>query len=111
MNHPLAGFPITSTRDADEAQSTLSREFLDVSVNKVREPRDFHMEMSGVHLGQTMIGYNRFATEIQVDPGEVSDSVFLVLGMGTPATIHIDGEPVVSTRERCDPVTSQTGNL
>lgn len=99
MNHPLAGFPITSTRDADEAQSTLSREFLDVRVNKVREPRDFHMEMSGVHLGQTLIGYNRFATEIQVDPGEVSDSVFLVLGMETPATIHIDGEPVVSTEK------------
>ena len=37
MNHPLAGFPITSTRDADEAQSILSREFLDVRINKIRD--------------------------------------------------------------------------
>ena len=95
--NPLAGFPITSTRDADEAKSILSREFLDVHVNKARESRDFHMEMSGVRLGQTLIGYNRFGMKTQVDPGEVNDSLFLVLGMGTPATIHIDGDPLVST--------------
>ena len=55
--------------------------------------------MSGVHLDQTMVGYNQFDTETLVDPGEVGDSVFLVLGMGTPATIHLDGDPLVSTEK------------
>jgi AraC-like DNA-binding protein len=99
MNHPLAGFPITSTRDAAEAQAVLSREFLDVRINKIRDPRAFHMEMSGVHLDQTMVAYNQFDTETLVDPGEVGESVFLVLGIGTPATIHLDGDPLVSTKK------------
>lgn len=99
MNHPLACFPITSTRDADEAQSTLSREFLDVRINKIRDHRAFHMEMTGVHLGRTMVGYNQFDTETLVDPGEVGDSVFLVLGVGAPVIIHIDGEPIVCTEK------------
>lgn len=99
MNHPLACFPITSTRDAEEAQSTLSREFLDVRVNKIRNGRAIHMEMSGVHLDQTMVGYNHFNTETLVDAGEVSDSVFLVLGAGAPAIIHLDSELLVSTEK------------
>jgi len=99
MNQPLACFPITSTRDADEAQSTLSREFLDVRVNKIRKSRAFHMDMSGVHLDQTMVGYNHFDTEARVDAGEVSESVFLILGAGAPATIRIDGERLVSTEK------------
>ena len=82
MNRLLASYPITSTGDATKAQFVLSREFLDVRVKEVQPPRDFHMEMSGLHLGKTFIGFNRFATKTQVDPGEVEDSLFLVLGMG-----------------------------
>ena len=99
MNRLLASYPITSTGDATKAQFVLSREFLDVRVKEVQPPRDFHMEMSGLHLGKTFIGFNRFATKTQVDPGEVEDSLFLVLGMGMPATIHVDGDPLVSAEK------------
>ncbi len=99
MNPLLQSYPITSTGDATKAQFVLSSEYLDVRVKTVRDAGDFHMEMSGVHLGKTLIGYNRFATKTQVNSGDVEDSVFLVLGMGMPATIHVDGDPLVSAEK------------
>lgn len=54
--------------------------------------------MSGVHLGRTMAGYNHFDTETMLDLGDVSDSVFLILGVGAPTIIHVDDEPVVCTK-------------
>jgi AraC-like DNA-binding protein len=70
-----------------------------VRIKKVQNRSAFHMEMSGVHLDQTMVGYNQFATETLVDPGEVGDSIFLVLGVGAPATIHVDGESLVCSEK------------
>jgi AraC-like DNA-binding protein len=52
--------------------------------------------MNGVHLGRTMIGYNRFDAETIVDGGEMGNAVTLAVGRGgPPSTIELDGEPVV----------------
>ncbi len=95
MDHPLACFPITSTNDVGEAQSILSRELADLRIRKARDHRAFHLEMNGVHLDRTMLGYNHFDTETLIEPDGAKDAVILVMGVGTPAIFHLDGEPVV----------------
>jgi AraC-like DNA-binding protein len=97
MDHPLAPFPIVSTGDPDEAQSILSRELVDLRFKKVRNRSFFRLEMNGAHLGQTMIGYNQFETDTLVDAGHIDGAILLILGFGSPAIFHIDGEPVVCT--------------
>lgn len=98
MNYPLAGFPIASTSDVDEAQSILSHELSDLRISKVGDRSAFRLQMSGVHLGQTMVGFNRFETETLIDPGELENAVVLVIGETQKATIQIDGETVVCNR-------------
>jgi AraC-like DNA-binding protein len=93
---PLASFPIVSTRDTDEAQSVLSRELTRLQFKSVQDRRSFRLEMNGVHLGRTMIGYNRFHADTVVDAGEMGNAVALAVGSGgPPSTIELDGEPVV----------------
>ena len=98
MEHLLASHSIVSTRDADEAESVLSRELADLRIKKVRDRRAFRFDMNGVHLGRTMIGYNRFATDTVVDPGLIDDAVLLVMGVGPSSFFEIDGEPVDCTK-------------
>ena len=50
--------------------------------------------MNGVHLGRTMIGYNRFDTETEVEGGVIEDALILTLSVGPPTIPIIDGEPV-----------------
>jgi AraC-like DNA-binding protein len=100
MTQPLASFPITSTRDTDEAESILSRELVALRFDKVRDPSRFGLEMNGVHLGRTMIGHNRFDTETVVDAGEVDRAIVLTMGgTGAPTVCHIDAEPVACARK------------
>jgi AraC-like DNA-binding protein len=99
MRHPLASFPIVSTRDTDEAESVLSRELAALRIKRVQDRRAFRLDMNGVHLGRTMIGYNRFGTDTVVDPGLVDDAVVFVMGVGRPSSVfEIDGEPVDCTK-------------
>ena len=95
---PLSTYPIAKTSDIDEAQAVLGRELTELRVLKVREPKKFHLEMNGVHLGRTMIGYNRFDADSVVDPGHMDDAVALVLGIGPAPIVHLDGLPVVTTK-------------
>jgi AraC-like DNA-binding protein len=95
MNHPLACLPIVSTNDVDEAQSILSCELADLRITRVEDRSAFHLEMSGARLGRTMIAYNQFDTETLVDVGELEKAVLLIIGVGTRATFHIDGEATV----------------
>ena len=97
MRYPLASFPIVSTRDTDEAQSILSRELVGVRFKRVRDRRAFRLEMNGVHLGRTMVGYNQYASDILVDAGEVDDIVALAIGTGPPSVFYLDGKPLVCT--------------
>ncbi len=97
MGHPLASFPIASTGDTEVAQSILSRELADLRFRKVRDRRSFRLEMNGIHLGRTMLGYNRFDADTLVDPGEIDGAVLFVVGVGRPSVFEIDGEPVVCT--------------
>lgn len=92
---PLASFPIASTGDTDEAQSILSRELMNLRFRKVKDHRRFRLEMCGVHLGRTMIGYNQFSTDTVVDPGEIEGAVAMIVGTSTPLTVQIDDESIV----------------
>lgn len=94
---PLASFPIVHTTDPDEAQALLSRELVDVSVTKVKDRHRFHLEMNGVHLGKTSLGYNRFNTDTSIDAGQVNDAIILVVGIGPPSVISIDDDQIVCT--------------
>jgi AraC-like DNA-binding protein len=103
MDHPLASFPIASTRDTDEAQSILSRELTDLHFKRVRNHRSFRLEMNGINLGRTMIGYNQFGTDTLVDTGEIEGAMFLVIGVGPPMISYIDKERVVCTERGAIP--------
>ncbi len=94
METPLACFPIVSTDNPDEAQAILSREMSALRFRRVQNPRRFRLIMHGVHLGRTMVGYNRFGAETEVDAGVVDQALIFTLCVG-PATIpSIDGVPV-----------------
>lgn len=98
MGYPLASFPIASTSDVEVAEFVLSRELANLRIKRVQDRRSFRLEMNGVHLGRTMIGYNRFGTDTVVDPGLVDDAVVLAIGVGPASVFEIDGEPVDCTK-------------
>ena len=93
---PLADFSIVRTRDPAEAESVLSREIAELRLRDVDQPR-FGLEMNGVHLGDTLVGYNRFDADTVVDAGEPRAAVVVVMGVGPPATTYVDGTPVLCT--------------
>ncbi|MCP3903621.1 MAG: AraC family transcriptional regulator [Planctomycetes bacterium] len=99
MTSPLAEFPLTSTTDPDEAQSILSRELADVRFRRIRDRRSFHLEMNGVHLGRTLLGFNRFAADTLVDVGSVNDVYVFVIGTGPPSVFELDDEPIVCAED------------
>ena len=94
MTNLLSNLPVVSTNDTDEAQSVICRELNDVRFQKIRDRQRFHFQMNGVHLGRTMIGYNKFDTETVVDAGTVEDAVILVTSVGAPTITEVDGESV-----------------
>jgi AraC-like DNA-binding protein len=96
MSSPLASFPIVETRSTEVAEQVLSRELAELRFKSVRSCRSFHLEMNGVRLGRTLVGYNRFATDMVVDPGQTDGMFSLAIGAGgSPSVFHFDGEPVV----------------
>lgn len=97
MNQPLASFPILSTTDPEEAEAVLSRELADLRLESVEDPRGFRFEMQGAHLGQTLLGYNRFDADTVIRVDDVEDVLVLVIGVGSPAVFQIDGEAIVTT--------------
>ena len=97
MGQPLASFPIVSTCDAGEAEYVLSRELVDLRIKRVQDPGAFRLDMNGVHLGRTMLGYNRFGVDTVIDPGLVNDAVVLAMGAGPSSVFEIDGVPVDCT--------------
>ena len=96
MSVPLESFPIVSTNCADEAQSILSHELSNLRITNVADGRLFHFEMNGVHLGRTMVGYNRFKTDTSiVNVGDIDEAIVLVMGIGPRAVMYVDGRPIV----------------
>lgn len=104
----LASFPIVSTADTDEAQAILSREMASLRFLKVNAPGRFRLMMNGVHLGRTMLAWNRFDTETEIEAGRIEDALMLTLSVGPPTIPTIDGEPVPTNRGA---VTSPTRHL
>ena len=87
MSQPLTAFPLVNTSDTDEAQAILSRELSELRIKSVRSPRDFHLQMNGIHLGRTMVAFNQFSTEAQIDAGVVEDAVIVSLSVGPPTVL------------------------
>ncbi|MCD6174760.1 MAG: AraC family transcriptional regulator [Planctomycetes bacterium] len=94
MTNLLSFSPIASTSDTDEAQSMLSRELCGMRFQKVRDHRSFHFRMNGIRLGRTMIGYNHFDTDTEVDAGHVEDALIFVTSIGAPTITNVDGESI-----------------
>jgi AraC-like DNA-binding protein len=90
----LASFPIISTEDTDEAESVLSREMASLRFLKVSKASRFRLTMNGVRLGRTLLGWNRFDTEMEIEAGRIEDAIVLTLSVGPPTIPVIDGEPV-----------------
>ncbi len=90
----LVSFPVAATEDTDEAQTILSREMSSLRFRKVRDQSRFRLTMNGVHLGRTMVGYNRFDSETEVEAGVIEDALILTVSVGPPTTPVIDGNPV-----------------
>lgn len=92
----MASFPIVSTRHPDEAESAMSRELADLRLERVQSPKDFRLEMNGVHLGDALLTYTQFDTDVIVNPGEMHDALAILVGVGERSVIYVDGSPVPS---------------
>ena len=94
MKLALSSFPIASTGDPDEAQSILSRELSELRFKSVQNRRDFRLNMNGVHLGRTLVAFNRFATETQVDAGVIGHAVIVSFCVGPPSFVTLDKQAI-----------------
>lgn len=94
---PLAQFPILETRDPNLAESTLASELGDLRFDRVRDPDQFAFELNGVHLGDTLVAYNRFGTDTVVERGQLETGVVVSLGFDVPMASTVDGERVSYT--------------
>lgn len=99
MGHPLASFPIASTKNTDEAQAILCRELAGLRFKSVQDHRSFRLDMNGVHLGRTMVGYNQFGADTLVDLGETENVLILAIGVDQPTVSYIDKETIDCTRK------------
>lgn len=90
----LAPFPIACTHDTGEAQAILSREMASLRFQSASDSKDFRLTMNGLHLGKTMLGWNRFDTETEIEAGRIEDAVILTISVGPPTIPIIDNEPV-----------------
>jgi AraC-like DNA-binding protein len=109
MNIPLSAHQIVTTTDPDEAQSILSREMSELRFSEVKNQKDFRFQMNGIHLGQTMIGYNKFDTHTSIDAGEVDEAFILIFGSGASSAVYLDGDPIDCTQSPV--VSSRTRNV
>jgi AraC-like DNA-binding protein len=61
----------------------VSRELTNSRINRVGA-KPFRFEMNGVHLGESLIAWNRYSTHVDVSSGVVEDTVAFVLGDRLP---------------------------
>ena len=94
MTDPLAPFPISLTADTDEAQAILSREMSSLRFRRVRDRSRFELRMNGVHLGRTMVGYNRFSVETEVEADMIEDALIFTRSIGSPTQVRVDRDTV-----------------
>lgn len=99
MDVPLAHHPIVLTSEVAEAQTVLSSELADLRIKRVRNVREFRLAMNGIHFGRTQLLFNEFRSDTLVEPDEVKEAMLLFLGVGTPATVTLDGAPIVCDRD------------
>jgi AraC-like DNA-binding protein len=98
MNAPMSFSPLISTGDVEKAQSFLSKEMVSLRFRKVRNRNRFSLTMNGIRLGRTLVAFNQFGEETEVDAGTVEDAVIFTLCVGPPAVPYLDGEPISPDR-------------
>ncbi len=93
---PLSAYPLVSTASADVAQSVVSRELADSRIRRIGHDNPFQFDMNGVHFGDTLIGWNSYHSDTEIENGQVHDTVAFVLGEMNPV-FCMDNDPVVCT--------------
>ena len=93
----LSSYPIVSTDDADAAQSVVSRELTGSRIHKIRDRKKFRFEMNGVHFGDTLVAWNRYESDIELNSGLVDDTVGFILGDQTPI-FKMNDDAIACTR-------------
>jgi AraC-like DNA-binding protein len=93
---PLSSYPLIETANVDVAQEIVSRELTNSRINRVGDESLFRFEMNGARFGDTLVGWNRYSTDVDVNSGTVEDTIAFVIGTGRPV-FHVAGEPLVCT--------------
>lgn len=93
---PLNSYSLIETASVDVAQEIVSRELTNSRINKIGNESLFRFEMNGARFGDTLVGWNRYSTDVDVNSGTVEDTIAFVIGTGRPV-FHVAGEAVVCT--------------
>ena len=93
---PLASYPLISTSDADKAQAVVSKELTGSRIDRIRENGQFQFNMNGAHFGDTLVAWNSYKADIDIQSGQVEDTVGFVIGERGPV-FQMNGNPFVCT--------------
>lgn len=77
---PLSGHRVVTTSRTDEAAEFIGRALLPTKISRIADPRHFRLDMNGRHTGKIFFGFNQFATDTELDAGQVEDKVCIGLG-------------------------------
>ena len=94
---PLGGFRIVETGRAEEAEHILSSELSSLRIISAGDRSRFRLHMNGVHLGEVLLGFNRFNVHTMVDPGHLEDTFILSFGHDVPSVLNVDGKSLVTS--------------
>ena len=92
----LSSYRIVATNDADAAQSIVTRELTGSRISRVKDGREFRFDMNGVRFGESLVAWNKYQAEIDLDSGLVEDTVGFIVGQGAPV-FEMDDEPIACT--------------
>ena len=95
---PLAGFPVTATSNAEDAEFCLSQFLTDVQINQVDDQRNFRLELNAFKFKRVSLIYNYFGTRTKLTTGRELDHAIFVTAIGAPITLHIDNETHLVTQ-------------
>ena len=92
----LSSYRIVSTADADVAQSVVSRELTGSRIQRIKDSKNFQFEMNGTRFGDTLVAWNAYKADIDIQSGQVEDTVGFILGEHNPV-FKMNDEAVACT--------------
>lgn len=93
----LNSYRIVSTDDPDLAQSVVSRELTGSRIRNMQDRKRFRFDMNGARFGETLVAWNSYQTDINMENGLVDDTVGFIIGDQTPV-FTMDDEAVACTQ-------------